>query len=763
MPALVLLASAEGCLLPTREWPPDASRDVVDVHRVRTTQTMLDGMSQDATEQDTVISPDTVTGGAIVRFQIPAAAGPVAFGAVPFPSDLYRDANGHLALSTMPVGPAAVPQSVDAFRTSLGLLDGFSVTASAFFAIDGGALDPATIAANVHAYDLTSCAEIPLRTLWRADGSYLVAVPAAGHVLRVRAQYGYVLTDGLRTTTGESLSAAPEYAAVRDAAAAPADGPSRVAYDGSEAALRCASMASTPIARASVVAATRFTTMNIRGTVQSLHDQIFTAPAAQPRVVRAIGPSQLDMFLGTPRNDVDGMMHNGGDNPGGVVHSHIGFLVHGQFGAISWIAAQRFRKGAFDYDTNGAPRVKGLIPVRFSLALPVVTGGNLANLPVLVYSHGFTTTRSAMFDVADAYCARGFAVIGIDLPFHGERNEGSTDVENNVTGAPGMDYIGDAVGANAAVDFFDLNGDTTTMVAPLDPTVMRDTLRQAVGDIMQQVRMVRDGDWSMIRAADPALATLSFDRNHIALTGNSFGAFMMGTVQAMTPEAGLVMMTVPAAGLVIPTLVDSATFQPALGPFVFGAFDLYSETDVDTNNYLQTPDDSSRHPRWSPMWNLFQTLLEPGDSLAYAPYMFDPMRATHPAGVIVVEAYADEVVPNQATEPYAAALGLPYLTIAHPMAPPGAHYATFTTSATPVSANLPSGATGGWVQFAPANHGVASTRHETREFMIPSPPLVPLPAPIAVTNEIDAVLGMLGAAAQSWVMTGTATIRDPYM
>jgi dienelactone hydrolase len=753
------------CLLPTRPWPPDASRDVVDVHRVRVSQGMVDVPETDAIDDsaDGSIGSDVPSSGPSIRFHVPTAAGPVAFGAVPFPSDVYRDASGHLSISNLPVGPSAAADAVDIFNASLARLDGFSVTAAAFFGVEGGALDPATASNSVHLYDLASCAEIPVRTNYRADQGYLVVAPAPGQVLLERAQYGYALTNGLHTSDGTPFVASPEYAAVRDAASPPADGPARVAFDGSEAVIRCAGMASTPIARADIVAATSFTTMNVRGTLRSLHDQIFTAPAPQPRVVRAVTGSAMDMFLGTPQPGTDGMTHYGGDNPGGVLHSHIAWLVHGQFGAISWIAAQRFQKGAFDYDTSGAPRVKGLIPLRFTLTLPVTSGGDYSNLPVVIYSHGFTTTRSGIFDVAEAYCSRGYAVIGIDLPFHGERNAASMDVVNNITGAPGMDYIGDPVGANAAVDFFDLNGDSVTMVAPLDPTVMRDTLRQAAADIIQEVRMVRDGDWSMIRAADPALATLSFDRDHIALTGNSFGAFMVGLVQPMTPEAGLAMMTVPAAGLVVPSLIDSATFQPALGPFVLGAYDLYAETDVDSNNFLQSPDDSPRHPRWSPMWNLFHTLLEPGDPLAYAPYMFDPMRSTHPAAVVIVEAYADEVVPNQATEPYAAALGLPYVSISHPMAPPGPRYATFMNATAPVTGNLASGATGGWVQFAPANHGIASTRNQTRDYQIPSPPIVPLPAPMPIANEVDAALNMLAGLLESWRTNATPTLPDPYM
>ncbi len=756
------MCAPQGCLLMTNPWPPDASRDVIDVHRIRGNQIMVDGGSTDVQEDTTVILPDA-SGGPVVRFHVPSGSGPVAFASVPYPSDLYLDATGHLSIGALPIGPAALTDTVALFSASLARLDGFGVTSAAFFAVDGAQVDPASLATGVHAYDVTTCAEIPLRLTWRPDQSLIVAALGPGVVLREHTRYGFVLTTSLHTSTGTAIGPSAEYQAIRDAATAPTEPRARVAFDDSEAAIHCATTATAPIARGQVIAATRFTTQNVRRTLRSIHDQIFLAPAPAPRLVHAIDSASLDAFLGVPRPDTDGMIHAGGDNPGGVVHSHISWVIHGNFAALSYIAAQRFQKGSFDYDASGNPRVKGLIPVRFTLVLPTVTSGSFANLPVVVYSHGFTTTRSAIFDVADSYCARGFAVVGIDLPFHGERNAASIDVENNVTGSAGMDYIGDSVGADSAVDFFDLNGDTTTGVMPIDPTVMRDTLRQAIADIMQEVRMMRDGDFAAIRAADPSLATLSFDRNHLALTGNSFGGFMVGSVEALTPEAGLVMMTVPAAGLAIPSLVDSATFQPALGPFVLGAFDLYAETDLDANNYLLTPDDSSRHPRWSPMWNLFQTTLEPGDALSFAPYMFEASRGTRPAAVFVIEAYADEVVPNQATEPYAAALGLPYLTVSATTAPPGPHWATLARAAAPVTGNLPSGATGGIVQFSPANHGIASSHRDLRDYQTPSPPLVPLAAQMSIFNDVDAAQRMLAGLLASWVAgTGAPTIPDPY-
>ena len=754
------VCALQACLLPSNPWPPDASRDVIDVHRVRTTQVMLDG-SFDDQQADVPTIPNDGPSGPVVRFHVPSGATAVPFASVPYPSDLYLDATGHVSLTSLPAGHAAISDVLNLYAHSMSLLDGFGVTSAAFFAIDGGALDTATLTGNVHAYELSTCTELPLRLMWRSDDSLLVAALGPGTVLREHTQYGFVLTTGLHVMGGGPLVPSAEYRALRDASTPPTDAASLVAYNGSEAAIHCAMTATMPIARTDVVAATRFTTQNIRGTMHAIHDQIFAAPAPAASLVHAINRATLDTFLGTPRADTDGIIHAGGDNPGGVQHSHMSWVIHGSFNEISYIASQRFRKGSFDYDASGNPRVKGLIPVRFTLVLPTTTGGSFANLPVVVYSHGFTTTRSAIFDVADSYCARGFAVIGIDLPFHGERNESSVDSVNNILGTPGMDYIGDPVGANAAIDFFDLNGDTTAGVMSLDPTVMRDTLRQSIADIMQEIRMVRDGDFAMIRAADPTLTSLSFDRTHIALTGNSFGAFMVGSVEALTPEAGLVMMTVPAAGLVIPTLVDSAAFEPALAPFVLGAFDLYSQTDLDSNNYLLAADDSPRHPRWHPLWNLFQTLLEPGDALSFAPYMFDPSRGTRPAAVFIIEASNDEVVPNQATEPYAAALGLPYLTTTATSVPPGPHWATLTSVATPVMGNLASGATGGIVQFAPANHGIASSRHDERDYMTPSPPLVSLATPMPIVNDVDVAQRMLAGLVASWV-SGTPTIANPY-
>src|SRR4051794_21526793 len=102
--AALLLSTTQGCLLPTRPWPPDASRDVVDVHRVRTNQVMLDG-SVGETGEDVVIPTDGPVG-PTVRFHTPTAAGPVPFASVPYPSDLYLDATGHISIAALPVGAA---------------------------------------------------------------------------------------------------------------------------------------------------------------------------------------------------------------------------------------------------------------------------------------------------------------------------------------------------------------------------------------------------------------------------------------------------------------------------------------------------------------------------------------------------------------------------------------------------------------------------------------------------------------------------------
>src|SRR5262249_57479079 len=74
------------------------------------------------------------------------------------------------------------------------------------------------------------------------------------------------------------------------------------------------------------------------------------------------------------------------------------------------------------------------------------TGGpeaNYHNIRAIVFQHGLGGSRANVFTIANDFCARGYAVIGIDIPYHGDRQIAAAgrDLKHNLTGADGPDGL----------------------------------------------------------------------------------------------------------------------------------------------------------------------------------------------------------------------------------------------------------------------------------------------------------------------------------
>src|SRR5262249_59622759 len=102
-----------------------------------------------------------------------------------------------------------------------------------------------------------------------------------------------------------------------------------------------------------------------------------------------------------------------------------------------------------------------------------------ANVRGVVFTQGIDSARTDLFWFADDFCARGYAVLGIDTPYHGNRQieAHGRDNVNNFTGAMGPDGFVEPVGAASGAEFLDLIGDATQPGAHARPP--RDALRQS--------------------------------------------------------------------------------------------------------------------------------------------------------------------------------------------------------------------------------------------------------------------------------------------
>jgi hypothetical protein len=390
-----------------------------------------------------------------------------------------------------------------------------------------------------------------------------------------------------------------------------------------------------------------------------------------------------------------------------VVHDAVARVIEGTFDSPHYLSPTPGTLGLFDADM----KIKATEQIPFILTLPV--RADYANTPVLIFQHGINADRSQLLTVANDYARRGYATIGIDELWHGSRGPGAVDEVFNLSGQPGQDGIGD--GGNAIQYFFDFNGDSANGILPIDSRYVRDNFKQAAVDLMQLVRVVGRGELSALRTAAPGL---TFDKSKLVYTSESFGSILGAIVIAVDPELQSAVLDVPGGGLLIDLVPNSASFAQLLQPFVSGAFDTY----VDVNHPDMLP------VRAQMSLNILQQAIEPGDGLALSS-VIDPSK-----NVLILEAFNDETVPNQANEALASAMGARQVTLSAGSQP--LSYIKLTAAAAPLSSASGLRAV---VQMAEASH-VMFTQQTGRHNYAPSfPPFSKLPQPVQFDNPIERV------------------------
>ena len=582
----------------------------------------------------------------------------------PWPSDALLGADGHVAV-TPPFSFAGDDAYQALLAASLSELDGFGTTTSIFFPVSAKVEVDDQAAAQV--IDLEGD-DPPLTfpLFYREATQQLVAMAPPGTVLRERHRYGCVVDAGVHGAAGPLQASAAMAAALR-AETAPA---------GSYALL------AERLASAAPPVATAFTTRSVSGWVEAARRDLETMPPkALPTRTFQPGP-ELDALFGGPVTTT----RPGLPPAGGVQHGHVGLVVEGTYASPNYLSATPGKLGLFD---NG-PTVKSVDAVPFLLILPKDAAGPV---PVAIFQHGINGDRSTMLLVADDYAARGYATFGIDIPWHGSRAPGAVDRVYNVGGAPGADGLGDPRGFPVA-NFFDFNGDPSVGVAALDARVMRDNFRQATVELMQAVRLAREGDWS-------AAAGVSLDGSQLVYTAASFGSLLGANVMAVNPTVQGAVLAAAGGGLFIDLVGNSSTLGSAL-PSLFADV-------LDRGLDVSHPEQSPQRAQLS--LALLQTLLEPGDGLALAG------QASPGKSVLFLEAFNDEVVPNHATESLAAAWGATQVMVAGSVP-------TRVVSLPQVAPPYQGTPLRALVQLAPACHSLYTIQADSRTVEDGGPPFV---------------------------------------
>ncbi|MCA9609707.1 MAG: hypothetical protein KC619_29110 [Myxococcales bacterium] len=670
-------------------------------------------------------------------------ADPIDFGAVPFPDDLYLDEDGRVDLGRFPSEDAAFEGFPEEMRIALRDLDGFSANAPVFFWFDANALDPSSLPESpsastredsaVYLVDADSASptafrRVPVRVHWQAELGQLALRPYEGHPLMPGRRYAAVVTTRVHDDAGEPIGPSPRFLAIRDAQARPTDPVDAAAYD--EYTPILSSLAGNGTPRETVAALAVFTVQTV---MRDLADARALVWSTEPETVvldDAISAGEpMDMLLGIPSTDALGL-----DAPGGVAHRRLGWLIQGRF-TSPWLLSDTARvHGRFRRDADGALISTRRDEVYFTLTLPT---GAVESVPLVVFQHGLGAERSVMLGVADALAASGYAVLAIDIPYHGMRASlEAHDVRHNYGGGDGPDGFGEVTGSEIYLDYLGVV-DTAGEFDAFHPTYPRDALRQSVIDLMAAVRLVREGDWSAVRAL-PGLEGLSFDDGPLAFIGQSLGGIIGTTLVTTEPEIGAAVLNVTGGDLT--ALVEGS---PAFGPLLLPI--LLPRIGVDPGGVDPTVYPAIFHPEVA----LAQTLYDRGDSMAFAPIL-----AAAPRHLLFQMAEHDETVPNSATEALARASGASILD-ATPV------HTDLAMETAPVSENveLASGRfTRGLYRFAPANHGLLLRRNDVQAYEHPpDPPFVRID-PVAIENPIDDAVGQAVHFLDSW-RSGNAEIE----
>lgn len=683
------------------------------------------------------------------EFTLTVAEGGQTTTALPWPSDLFLDDNGHVAPASLPLDDSA--QTTSILKDLATIQDGFGVTTGAYFPVgrfpaQAGdpaiAVDEASLLGHVHLYQLSckngvapSADELPIYVHLRAqDKPQRVYVrPQFGVVLREQCTYAYVVTRDVTSNQG-ALGPSADLEVLLGGAAPEAR--LQRAYE-VYAPLR-ARLAAGPITPAQVAAATVFTTHSLTKDYVAARAALLagakpkaTVQSVWARTATAADDGNLEQIFGTPAVEQPGM-----DNPGGMAHAAIEYVIHGTFLATDFLGGSTKNAigidatavGQVEYDAAGAPKAKGTVLVPFTIVIP--TGADLTKLKYAVVQHGLGSSRLDMMTVASTLATKGIASMVIDLPFHGARSAGAVDKLTELTSAMTPDGFAET-DSNASLGFFAVSGNAAAGIPNLSPRAVRSHFFQSVNDIEAAFLLLSDGDLSAIFAREPRLATLKFDGSAVGYVSESFGSMIGTIVAAVQPNLVGAVLDVGGGGLLFPLLLNSATFAPLFGTLLDSNFGTNAAGGVDP-------------PSTDWAYNLGQSLLDLGDALAFSPYVIPPQSygttGDMPCHVLQLSAWRDELVPNPANIALARGLGLDPVQLADGVAPDLLDWGA-TTKTGAVSGNGAAGRTAAFVQFHEAAHGMISVRGGFHRYDLSSgaPPFPMLTTPVPIANPTDRV------------------------
>ncbi|MEW6434673.1 MAG: Ig-like domain-containing protein [Myxococcota bacterium] len=540
---------------------------------------------------------------------------------IPMPNDLLRDAT--TGLVSLPADPADAPAQAE-LKRAFNQLDGFSTTAALSITFTAP-IDRATVTARTVRLATAAGAEVTdLERTVSADAKKLVLqpkkplLPATSYV---------VLLAGVKDTQGALVAPTPLSSVLSlGLPLTDADGHSTVSSFCDDTAGRLESLRAhvsaavdaLAVPRTEVSAAWTFTTQDLVKRAQELW--------------RAPYEANLPLAIGVDERNTPAVL---------IPYNTIS-------GTLTTYDRLDPATRAFRENGTGTPR-----PIHYTLTVPRSAAPG-STVKVVVFGHGLYTERRLVLLLADKLARANYAMLAIDLPYHGERTVCRTNAECSLGATCAADGV--CLKNGQVVDFArtpaipGIPGEgfpTATGQAFVDVEHLpatRDHFRQAVTDLSAVTRVVKLGDW---REATQGVA---LDGTDIRYAGISLGGILGGLVSGVDPSYRAMLLNVGGAGLV-DLMRESATFKPIL-----------TQGLADKGIVEGTPEYES-------FVNAAKWLLDEVDPINLAPYaLARPLEYVDPAsGAKAVAgpkalrlqmAIGDTVVPNSSTRRLLEATGV---------------------------------------------------------------------------------------------------------
>ncbi len=298
-------------------------------------------------------------------------------------------------------------------------------------------------------------------------------------------------------------------------------------------------------------------------------------------------------------------------------------------------------------------------PVSFVLTIPAGAKKDKP-MPVVLFGHGLMTSRELVYLIANKLAKAGYAAFCLDLPYHGKRAVCLKDTD--CVGDATCNDVGQCIESDGSpgqltsfhVPFVDVDYPTSTGFAfvEIDNLVgTRDHFAQAVIDLEQGLRVIRNADWFANTGG------YKLDGQDVVYLGMSLGGIVGADLAAIEPTIKTFVLNVPGADYL--TLIENSdTFRT-----VFNQALAARGVQRGSDKYFQFE-------------NMVRWLLDPVDPLNIAQHAtinpvtyvdpVDGQQKTAPRKRVLIQmAKNDAVVPNVSTHKLADRMGLD-ISVYHP-------------------------------------------------------------------------------------------------